>query len=98
MAEPIQRVVKPRALEGQYPTAPQQIIQSLEAVAAPWHRQPPPFVWAGNRKARRDRAALRRYRLGASGAAIARPSRRRFFSRCPWQPPHERPDEAVRSD
>ncbi len=88
MAESIQRVFKQRALDGQSPTSPQQIIQSLEEVAAHWNRHPTPFVWAGKRKARRDRAALRRHRLGASGAAIARPSRRRFLSRCSWQPPH----------
>ena len=88
MAESIQGVFKQRALDGQYPTSPHQIIQSFEAVAAPWNRHPTPFVWAGKRKARRDRAALRRHRLAASGAAVARPSRRRFLSRYPWQPPH----------
>ncbi len=88
MAESIQRVFKQRALDGQYPVSPQQIIQSLEEVAAHWNRHPTPFVWAGKRNARRDRAALRRHRLGASGAAIARPCRRRFLSRSQWQPPH----------
>jgi hypothetical protein len=88
MAESIQRLLKRRALDGTYPTSPQQIIQSLEAVATHWNKHPTPFVWAGKRKARRDRAALRRHRLGASGAAIARPSRRRFLSRFSWQPTH----------
>jgi hypothetical protein len=88
MAESIQQVFKQRALDGQYPRSPQQIIQSFEAVAAHWNRHPTPFVWAGKRKARRDRAALRRHRLAASGAAVVRPSRRRFLSRYPWQPTH----------
>lgn len=88
MAESVQRLLKRRALDGTYPTSPQQIIQTFEAVAAHWNRHPTPFVWAGKRHARRDRAALKRHRLGASGAAIARPSRRRFLSRWAWQPTH----------
>jgi DDE superfamily endonuclease len=88
MAESIQRLVKRRALDGTYPTSPQHIIQAFEAVAAHWNKRPTPFVWAGKRKARRDRAALKRHRLGASGAATVRPSRRRFLSRWSWQPTH----------
>jgi hypothetical protein len=88
MAESIQRILKRRALDGTYPTSPQQIIQAFEAVAAHWNAHPTPFVWAGKRKARRDRAALKRHRLGASGAATARPSRRRSLSRSAWQPTH----------
>jgi hypothetical protein len=88
MAESIQRLLKRRALDGQYPVSPQHIIQSLEAVAQHWNTHPTPFVWAGKRKARRDRAALKRHRLGASGAATVRPTRHRFLSRSAWQPTH----------
>lgn len=88
MAESIQRLLKRRALDGQYPLSPQHIIQALQAVAARWNIQPTPFIWAGKRKAKRDRAALKRHRLGASGAALARPARFRFLSRCSWQPSH----------
>jgi len=85
MAESIQRLLKRRALDGQYPTSPHLIIQALEAVARHWNTQPTPFVWAGKRKAKRERAAIKRHRLGASGAATVRPSRHRFLSRCAWQ-------------
>jgi hypothetical protein len=88
LAESVQRILKRRALDGTYPLSPQQIIQAFEDVAAHWNQHPTPFVWAGKRKARRDRAALKRHRLGASGAATARPSRRRSLSRSAWQPTH----------
>jgi hypothetical protein len=88
MAESIQRLLKRRALDGQSPDSPQAIIQALEAVATHWNTHPTPFVWAGQRKARRDRAALKRHRLGASGAATIRASRRRSLSRSAWQPTH----------
>ena len=87
-AESIQRILKRRALDGTYPDSPQQIIQAFEDVAAHWNKHPTPFVWAGKRKARRDRAALKRHRSGASGAATARPSRHRSLSRPAWQPTH----------
>jgi hypothetical protein len=88
MAESVQRLLKRRALDSTYPTSPQQIIQALESVAAHWNNNPTPFVWAGKRKARRDRAVLKRHRLGASGAATTRPARHRFLSRWACQPTH----------
>ena len=88
MAESVQRLLKRRALDGTYPRSTQAIIQAFESVTAHWNTQPTPFVWAGKRKARRDRAALKRHRLGASGAATIRPSRRRFLSRSTCQPTH----------
>ncbi len=88
MAESVQRLLKRRALDGTYPRSSQAIIRAFEAVATHWNVQPTPFVWAGKRKARRDRATLKRHRLGASGAATARPPRRRFLSRWAWQPTH----------
>jgi transposase len=77
MAESIQRILKRRGLEGQYPKTPDEIIQQLEAVARGWNRNPTPFVWGGKRAARRQRSRQRRYALGGSGACAKRPVRRR---------------------
>ena len=68
MAESIQRILKRRALDGQQPTAPEEIIQWLEAAARGWNREPTPFVWGGKRHERRLRARARRHALGGSGA------------------------------
>lgn len=74
MAESIQRIIKRRALEGQHPTTPDQIIDWLEATARAWNAKPTPFVWGGTRQARRQRARARRlHRLGGSGACTTRP-------------------------
>ena len=77
LAESIQRILVRRALEGQSPQTPQQIIQLLEATACGWNRAPTPFVWGGKRAARRTRSRQRRHALGASGAYASRPLRRR---------------------
>jgi DDE superfamily endonuclease len=79
MAESIQRILKRRALDGQHPTAPRQVIAWLEAAAAGWNRDPTPFVWDDKRRARRRRARPRRHAVGGSGACAYRPLRR-------WQP------------
>ena len=75
MAESMQRILKNRALDGTYPESVAEIVQAFVDVATHWNRQPTPFVWAGKRNARRDRAAVRRHHLAASGASLARPSR-----------------------
>jgi transposase len=68
MAESIQRILKRRALSGQHPQTPQQIIDWLEAVAQAWNRHSTPFEWSGKRSARCQRAAhpatpsIRRFR------------------------------------
>ena len=80
MAESIQRILKRRALEGQHPTTPDEIIEWLETAAQSWNREPTPFVWAGKRAARRIRQRQRQQALQAlagSGACIRRPIRRR---------------------
>ncbi len=64
MAESIQRILKRRALDGQHPQSPDEIIAWLEAAARGWNRAPTPFVWGGKRQARRERARQRRHRLG----------------------------------
>jgi hypothetical protein len=77
MAESIQRILKRRALDGQHPKTPEQIIDWLEAAARGWNREPTPFVWGGKRQARRQRARERRHALGGSGAFTRRPLHRR---------------------
>jgi hypothetical protein len=68
MAESLQRILKRRALDGQYPTDTAQIIARYEAAARHWDTAPTPFVWGGKRAARRQRQRERRHRLGGSGA------------------------------
>lgn len=77
MAESIQRIIGTRALAGQYPQTPEQIIAALEATVQGWNRDPTPFHWAGQRHARRLRARQRRHALGGSGAYAPGPIRRR---------------------
>ena len=76
MTESIQRILKRRALDGQHPTKPDEIIDWLEAVAAAWNRNPTPFEWGGKRAARRARSRQRRHALGGSGAYTRQPVRR----------------------
>lgn len=78
MAESIQRIIIRRALEGQDPETPEQIIAWLEAVARSWNNDPTPFEWGGARAARRERSRNRRHALGGSGACVRRPIRPKF--------------------
>lgn len=74
MAESIQRILKRRALSGQHPTSPQQIMAWFEAVADAWNQHPTPFEWGGKRATRRQRARIRRqHQLGGSGACTVAP-------------------------
>ena len=77
MTESMQRILKRRALEGEHPEEPEQIIEWLEAAAQGWNRNPTPFKWGGRRAARRERARKRRHALGGSGAYARLPIRRR---------------------
>jgi transposase len=77
LAESIQRILKRRALNGQHPTCPEQIMAWFSAVAAHWNRDPTPFVWGGKRAHRRQRQRERRHRLGGSGGYTRTPIRRR---------------------
>lgn len=80
MAESIQRLLKRRALDGQYLSTPQAIIAALEAVATHWNRCPTPFTWSGKRRTRRRSTTLFAHRLPASGATTTR-SVRAFYAR-----------------
>jgi len=74
MAESAQRLLVTRALAGQHPQPQAAPSTGLDDTVAGWHQHPTPFVWAGKRQARRQRA--RRRRLGGSGAAL--PARQLF--------------------
>jgi len=76
MAESIQGIIERRALNGQHPSNPEQIIELLEAAVRDWNKNPTPFVWGGKRAARRDRARKRHQSLAGSGAYIRRVRRR----------------------
>jgi len=73
MAESIQRILKRRALNGQHPGNPGEIITWFEQVARAWNRNPTPFEWGGKRATRRARSRQRRHALGGSGACTRRP-------------------------
>jgi hypothetical protein len=77
MAESMQRILVSRALAGQHPETPAQIISLLEGVAKGWNLNPTPFEWGGKRFARRQRSRQRRHALGGSGACTRRPIRQR---------------------
>ncbi len=85
MAESIQRILKRRALDGQHPTTPVEIINWLEAAARGWNRDPTPFEWGGKRAVRRARSRQRRHALGGSGACTRRPIRPRKTIVEKWQ-------------
>ena len=63
MAESIQRIIIRRALEGQNPETPEQIMAWVEAVARGWNNDPTPFKWGGARATRRERSRVRRHAL-----------------------------------
>jgi hypothetical protein len=63
-----QRIVVRRALAGQHPPTPQEIITWLEETVAGGNAAPTPFVWGGKRQERRRRARQRR--LGGAAAIL----------------------------
>jgi DDE superfamily endonuclease len=75
LAESLQRILVRRALAGQHPHTPEEIIAWLEATVAGWNADPTPFSWGGRRAERRQRARVRRHqRLAGSGAQCSYPS------------------------
>lgn len=72
MAESVQRILKRRALDGDYPQTPEGLIAWIEATAQGWNQHPTPFMWGGKRQARRERARARRHHLAGSDACSAR--------------------------
>jgi hypothetical protein len=81
MTESIQGILAYRALAGQQPQSPADIIHWLEAVTHRWNQAPTPFEWGGKRAARRQRSRQRRHELGRSGACTRRPIRRTIFEK-----------------
>ena len=77
LAESVQRILVRRALDGQHPTSAAQVMSWLAEQVAGWNADPTPFVWGGERAARRQRARERRHALGGSGGYTRRPIRRR---------------------
>ena len=73
-AESVQRILVNRALAGQRPDRPAQLIEWLDAVARGWNAHPTPFGWAGKRALRRQRARERHYIVSGSGAISCQPS------------------------
>jgi len=69
LAEALQRIIVRRALSGQHPQTPEEIITWLEDTVAAWNEDPTPFTWGGKRRDRRERARQRR--LGGSPAVPA---------------------------
>jgi hypothetical protein len=74
----MQRIVVRRALAGQYPQTPEQIIAALEATVNAWNQSPTPFHWGGKRSVRRNRQRQRQHALGGSGACTRYPIRARL--------------------
>ena len=68
MAEPIQRLLKRRALDGQQPQSPAEIGAWFEQTARSWNRQPTPCVWNGKRRQRRRRHPGDGHPIGGSAA------------------------------
>ncbi len=68
MAESLQRIIVRRALAGQHPQAPEEIIGWLKETVAGWNAEPTPFVWEGKRWERRHRPQHRL--LGGSAATV----------------------------
>jgi hypothetical protein len=71
LAESLQRIIVRRALAGQHPQTPKEIISWLEETVAAWNEDPTPFSWGGKRKERRERTRQRR--LGGSAAVVTNP-------------------------
>ena len=86
MAESIQRILVRRALAGETPSSPEDIIAWFEATAQGWNADPTPFEWAGKRQLRRQRSRQRHHHaLGGSGACARRPVHRRPTALEQWQ-------------
>jgi len=69
LAEALQRIIVRRALAGQHPQTPDEIITWLEDTVVAWNAAPTPFVWDGKRRERRRHARHRQ--LGGAPAHLA---------------------------
>ncbi len=87
MAESFQRIMQRRAVDGQQPESPEEIITWVEATVAGWNGAPTPFEGGGKRAARRARSRERRHALGGSGAVTRQPIRYRSAPKNKWSVP-----------
>ena len=85
MAESIQHLLKARALGGQHPKTPKEIMTLFEQTASQWNTHPTRFVWGGKRALRRERAQQRRLGLAGSGAWTPHPIRFQFTALAHYQ-------------
>jgi hypothetical protein len=86
LAESIQRILVRRALTGETPTSPNDIIDWLEATARGGNADPTPFAWADKRRLRRLRSRQRHHHaLGGSAAYARRPVHRRPTALDQWR-------------
>jgi hypothetical protein len=68
MAASVPRILVGRARAGQHPQSQAEVIGWRDDTVVGGNQHPTPFVWAGTRQARRQRARQRR--LGGSAAAL----------------------------
>ena len=85
MAEPIQRILKRRTLDGQHPQSPAEIGTWFRQTAQAWNRQPTPFLWNGKRRQRRRKPPGDGHTIGGSAAHTQQPlsPHRRRSPECP---------------
>jgi hypothetical protein len=79
LAESVQRIIVRRALSGQTPDSPEQIMEWLSATVRGWNADPTPFCWGGKRWERRQRMR-ERHKLGGSEGFTRRPIRHRWLA------------------
>jgi hypothetical protein len=73
LAEPVQRILARRALDGQHPETSAHLMAWLAAEVRGWNAHPTAFIWGGKRAARRQRASERRHALGGAAGYTRRP-------------------------
>jgi hypothetical protein len=73
LAEPVQRILARRALDGQHPETSAQLREWLAAEVRGWNAHPTAFIWGGKRAARRQRVRERRHALGGAAGYTRRP-------------------------
>jgi hypothetical protein len=89
MAEPIQRILKRRTLDGQHPQSPAEIGTWFQQTAQAWNRQPTPFIWNGKRRKRRRKQRDDGHALGGSGAHTQQPVSPRSRGPQEWHSPRQ---------
>jgi transposase len=89
MAESIQRILKRRTLNGQYPRNPAEIGSWFEQTARAWNRQPTPFLWNGKRRQRRRKRPGDGHAIGGSAAHTRQPLPAHRRHRQEWQIPRQ---------